>query len=368
MKEKINGFHLALFIYMCELDVTVFSLSRITAENVGTNGWAALLLLSPVALFNIYLYRLLFRVGEGRSAFELLEGVLPNWVLFPAYAVLAFFWVTLGSMIGKNFMLIYQTFAFQTTSPRLLFLLYCLVVYPLLIKDAYSILKAITIFFILTCAMNLLSPYFFGDWKLVRLTTSFFQGGDRAPSFHGWFEIYLVFVGFEVVLFLFPYLDKKGAAFRGAYIGHLLITSVYLLAVIIAFGFFSFQEVQVLQYPLINTLEYIELPFLNRMENLIFTGFLFANLVSTVIYCYAGKLTLQRIVPRVPDKLMSALVVAAVFVISGFFHILRDIERWLQTGLMTEAILSFAMPLALLPMAAYLKRRKRRQSQRGKAS
>ncbi|CAI6047988.1 hypothetical protein [Cohnella sp. JJ-181] len=39
MKEKLNGFHVALLIYMIELDVTVFMLPRMVAVNIGTNGW-----------------------------------------------------------------------------------------------------------------------------------------------------------------------------------------------------------------------------------------------------------------------------------------------------------------------------------------
>jgi Spore germination protein. len=364
-KEKINAFHLALFVYMCELDGTVFSLARSIAENIGTNGWVALFLLSPIALLNILLYHILFRAGEGRSAFELLEGTFPKWLLFPFYAVFAAHWIWLGAIIGKHFLLIYQTFAFQTTSPTMMLLLYCLIVYTLLIKDIYSILKAVTVFFIFTCSLNMLIPYFFRDLELVRFTSSFFQGAEKGHSFHGWLEVYLVFVGFEVILFLFPQLDKKGRTFRGAYYGHLLITSVYIIAVIIAFGFFSFKEVQSLQYPLISTLEYIELPFLNRVENLIFTVFLFTNLVSTLSYGYAGKVTLQRIVPKVPDKLLSVIIVAAVFVSGSLLRILRDTEEWLEIGLMTEVLLSFAMPLFLIPVALYQKKNRKERGGSG---
>ncbi|MBB6635885.1 GerAB/ArcD/ProY family transporter [Cohnella thailandensis] len=363
-KEKINSFHLALFVYMCELDGTVFSLARTIAENVGTNGWVAILLLSPIALINIFLYHILFRAGEGRSAFELLEGTFPKWILSPFYIILAAYWAWLGAIIGKHFLLIYQTFAFQTTSPTMLLALYCLIVYTLLIKDIYSILKAVTVFFILTCSLNMLIPYFFREWKLVRLTSSFFQGAENGHTFHGWFEVYLAFVGFEVLLFLFPQMDKKGVALRGAYYGHLMITVIYIISVIIAFGFFSFKEIQSLQYPLINTLEYIELPFLNRVENLIFTVFLFANLVSTIGYCYASKVTLQRIVTKAPDKLFAILIIAGVFVFGCFLQILRDTEQWLDMGLMTEALLSFAMPLVLIPVALHQKN-SRKKKERG---
>ncbi|RUS44624.1 GerAB/ArcD/ProY family transporter [Cohnella sp. AR92] len=357
VKEKLNGFHVALLVYMCEVDVTVFSLPHVLAKNIGTNGWVAIFLLSAVFAFNIFLYQILFRVGEGRSAFELLEGVIPKGILAPFYLTLSIFWIALGAVVGKNFILLYQILAFQTTSPEMIFLLFCLIVYALLSKDIYSIVKAITIFFLLTCSMNLLVPFFFDNWSLVRFTTSFFQGTESGQTIHGWLEASLVFVGFEFILFLFPNFERRQKVFKGIYIGHAFFTFALLLVAIVSFGFFSFQEVQALPYPVINTMEYIELPFINRLENLIFTFFLFANIVSTVTFGYMGQVTLKRIVPKLPDKVLVFAIILLVFAVGCFFRILRQTEAWLERGFYIEMALAFAMPIVLIPIAMVLKRK-----------
>ncbi|WP_420871892.1 GerAB/ArcD/ProY family transporter [Cohnella rhizosphaerae] len=73
--------------------------------------------------------------------------------------------------------------------------------------------------------------------------------------------------------FLFPFSDAKTKLFKGVLAGHAIITSTYLLTIAISFGFFSFEEVKILQFPVIHTLEYIEIPFINRVENLVFPFF-----------------------------------------------------------------------------------------------
>ncbi|MDF0752820.1 GerAB/ArcD/ProY family transporter, partial [Marinobacter sp. 71-i] len=84
--------------------------------------------------------------------------------------------------------------------------------------------------------------------------------------------------------------------------GHALITATNFLTIVIAFGFFSFEEVKILQFPLIHTLEYIEMPFINRVENLVFPFFLFSNLVTTVMFAFAARSALGRMLPRVDAK------------------------------------------------------------------
>lgn len=360
MREKLNVFHIAILIYMIELDTTVFSQSRVLAENIGTNGWLALIPLSGLASVNLLLYRWVYRAGGGRSAYSLMEAVFPKALLAPAYVVLAVFWIFLGSLIGKNFILISQMLAFQSTNSMLIFLLYCMMLYALLVKDLYSIVKATTIFFILSFALNALVPYFYRDWSAMRLTTSVFQGSNTGQTFFGWVEAYMVFVGYELILFLFPYTDKKSKLFKGVFIGHWLITFVYIVAVLVSFGFFSFEELKELQFPLISTLEYLELPFLNRPENLAFTFFIFSNLVSSVMFCFASLTALRQLFPKSKPKLLEGAISAMAFAFGLSSRTLTESDELIQLAYYAEMALAFGMPLALVPTAYIAKRKERR--------
>jgi len=358
VKEKLNGFHIALLIYMIELDITIFSLPRLIAENFGTNGWIGLIGLFGVAMFNIYLYKLVFKLGKGRSAFAIVEAFVPKALLYPIYTLLALFWLTLGAFVGKHFILIFQMISFQTSSPMLIFLLFCILVYALLVKDIYSIGKANTLFFILSIWMVFLVIYFIDDWKLVRFTSFFFKGADEGRTLHDWVEVYTVFSGYELCLFLFPFVDKDSKLFKGVFIGQMMFTVVLLLTVWTSFGFFSFEQIKALQYPIINQLENIELPFINRLENLVYTFFLFSNLMSTVMYCYASLSTMRRIFPHARAKLLEIVIVCLVFAAGFIPQILRQSEALLRTSYFIEISLAFAIPVILIPLAWRLRSRK----------
>ncbi|MBB6732591.1 GerAB/ArcD/ProY family transporter [Cohnella zeiphila] len=361
MTEKLNVFHIALLIYMIELDITIFSLSRVVAENIGTNGWVGVILLSAAALVNIWMYRAVYVVGKGRSVHEIAETVVPRALLIPCYMALSLFWIAVGALVGKNFITLYQMLSFRSTSEIMIFLFYCVLIYCLLVKDLYSIVKATTVFFLITFALNILAPYFSRDWSLTRFTTSFFQGTEKGHSLAGWTEVFIVNIGYELCMFLFPYVDRKSKLFKGVVAGHLLNTSVQLLVVFIAFGFFSFQQLQVMEYPVLNTLEYFEFPFINRIDNLIYCVFLFPNLVSSVMFCYAALATMRRVFPKAKPKLLERGIAVVLFGAGCVSIALNPFGNLLNNAYYLETILAFLIPALLIP-AAYRMRRKERSA------
>ncbi|SFB39031.1 spore germination protein (amino acid permease) [Cohnella sp. OV330] len=348
MKEKLNGFHVALLIFMIELDVTVFMLPRMVAVQIGTNGWLGFLGLSLIAAFNIWLYRLVYRAGQGRSVFDISEAVLPKIVLYPLYASLSLLWLGIGAFAGKSFVLVFQTLSFQTSPPMQIFAVYCLLVYALLAKDLYSIVKASTVFFLLSIWMLVLAPYFFKDWSIHRFTAFFFHGTENGHSLSGMLDVYAVFIGYELCVFLFPFSDAKTKLFKGVFAGHAIITATYLLTILVSFGFFSFEEVKILQFPLIHTLEYIEMPFINRVENLVFPFFLFSNLVTTVMFAFAARSALGRMLPGVEAKRFALPLAAAVFALGFLPSVFREAAALIRLTYFTETCVAFILPLLLL--------------------
>lgn len=348
MKEKLNGFHVALLVYMLELDVTLFMLPRLVASEIGTNGWLGFLGLSLIATFNIWLYRLVYRAGGGRSVFDIAEGALPKAVLYPVYVLLALLWLSIGAFAGKTFILIFQTLTFQTSSPMLIFCLYCLLVYALLTKDLYSIVKASTVFFLLTVWILSLTPYFFRDWSLHRFTSFFFEGTKNGHTLAGLLDVYTVFIGYELCMFLFPYSEAKTKLFKGVFAGHALISSVQLLAIAISFGFFSFEEVKILEFPVIHTLEFIEMPFINRVENLVFPFFLFSNLVSSVMFAFAALSGVRRMLPKFSQKQLALPLTAILFLFGFLPTAFREAAEWIRFAYFSETGVAFALPLLLL--------------------
>lgn len=346
MREKINPYHIGLLMYLVQSGVLMFSLPRLTAVYFGTNGWISILFASMLACMNIGLFYIVYRLGQGQSVFDIMESSVPKLVLVPFYMTVASVWSIAGCLIGKQYILMFQMLSFQATPAPILKLLYDILVYFLLIKGIYNIVKASTVFFYLTVWMPLLLLYHFREFEWVRFTPFLFQ--DETNMAHGMIEIFASLLGYEVGLYLFPYVERNSKFLRAVLLGNLYTSFIYIFICVISFGFFGFRLLLNIMFPLFDLLAFIELPFVERIENLLFVFFIFKMFMTTVIYYWIAQLYLERIFINAHPKILSFLLMVVTFFISNIPDILSKVVAWLRYLVMMQSFLNFLIPIFLI--------------------
>ncbi|MDF2662577.1 MAG: spore gernimation protein [Paenibacillus sp.] len=354
MQEKLSPFHLTIFIYMIQTGIVVFTLPQLLAENFGTNGWLILIVISLIVSLNIGMISVVFRLGNGKSMFAIMEQSIPKALLYPFYTLLVCVWSMFGCLITKNYVLIFQMIAFPTTPPMLFKLAVDVLVFLLMIKTVYNISKAATVFFWMIIWMVSLLFFFFGDFEWARLTPFVFQNGQ--PSIKGFVTIFTSFLGYELSLLLMPYCDRKTKFARSVLAGNAILAFNYLFFSIVAFGFYGYESLKNLEFPLLNLLAYVQLPFIQAIENLLYGGFLFPIIITTVMYCWSAKETLQRMIPA-SGKLLAFLIVFLVYWISYIPEVLSEVQRWIAYLSYVELAVSFGLPAVLIVLLLVQRRK-----------
>lgn len=354
MQEKLSPFHLTIFIYMIQTGIVVFTLPQLLAEHFGTNGWLILIVISLIVSLNIGLMSVVFRLGNGKSMFEIMETSIPRLLLYPFYALLVCAWSMMGCLITKNYVLIFQMIAFPTTPPMQFKLAVDVFVFLLMIKSVYNISKAATVFFWMMIWMITLLFFFFGEFEWARLTPFVFQNGQ--PTIKGFVAVFSSFLGYELCLLLMPYCDRKTKFARSVLAGNALLTFNYLFFNIVVFGFYGYEALKNLEIPLLNILTYVQLPFIQAIENLLYGVFLFSILITTVMYLWSAKETLKRMMPA-SDRLLAFLLVFLVYGISYIPDTLSEVKQWLGYLSYVELALSFSLSPALLVMLLVQRRK-----------
>lgn len=346
MKERLHPFHLSLLIFMIQSGVIIFSLPRIIAQYMGYNGWATLILFSGIAMINILLIGLVYQLSRGKSIFIILEHSLPKILIFPLYTVLISVWTILGCMVAKQYVIIFQVYVFPTTHPMYIKALVDIVTFILVIKGIYNISKAATSFFGMVIWMNLLLLFFLKDFQWMNLTPFYFQ--KSTDIWIGGLSIYSAFLGYELTLLLFPYSEKNKGLIKAVFVGNLMTTLTYIAVCFVCFGFYSFNQLKKMKYPLIDLLAYIKFPFVERIENLFFGFFLFTTLVTIAMYIWAAKEALHRVIPRANTKWLTAFLLGSAFVVSWIPDTLSKTEKWLKYLGFIEIGVAFGLPLLLI--------------------
>lgn len=348
MRAKLPFYQTTIMANFVQTGVVVFSLPRLLSENIGTNGWVALLICSSIAAFNILLISFVYRLGKGKSIFEISQSVLPKFILVPFFGVLAGLWAILGSLVGKQYILILKSLSFPSLHPAYLYILFEILVFLLLTKGIMSISSTAVLAFYVIIWNTWLLVYIYDDFELSRMTTFWFK--DATHSFKGWLEIYIAFLGFELCLLLFPYTNEKTHLIRAFQIANLITTFTYTLIAFISFGFFSLHQLQHMKYPVLSLLSYVELPFVKRIDDLVFNLTLFRVLITNVFYGWAAIETMKWFLPA-SNKRWIPYVILAFFPLTSLFVLpstLEKTEEWLSLFGFSEAGVAFLLPIFLL--------------------
>lgn len=346
MQQKISPFHITVLTYMAQAGMVLFTLPRSLADYFGTNGWLVLIPCFLLSSFNIWLITLVFRLGQGRSVFAILEQSVPKLLLYPFYLLLAGTWLIFGCMIGKKYVLVFQMLSFPSTNPMMFKLAIDVLAFLLLIKGIQGISKAATLFFWMAAWMILLLVWFVPSFRWERFTPFLLKGGHDQVK--GAIEVYSAFLGYELSIFLFPYVNKNKKSMLGIYAGNLFLTLNYLGLTLICFGFYSLGQLKKLLYPVLDLLAYIQFPFIERLENLLYGFFLFLILITLVMYWWAAQITAQRMMPKLNMKILLLILISISYLISFIPKTLDQVNVWIMNLGYAVTGIAFGLPMLLI--------------------
>jgi spore germination protein (amino acid permease) len=343
--EKLSPFHIFILVYMSQAGIVLFTLPRELADHFGTNGWLFLFICFAISTFNIYLVSVIYRLGKGRSIFEILEQSISKSVLYPAYIGIAAVWIMFGCIIGKKYVLLFQLMAFPSVNPMIIKLAVDVLAFLLLIKGIYNISKASTLFFWMTIWLVLLLIAFIPEFSWVRLTPFVFRESHNVLK--GGIDIYAAFLGYELCMLFLPYMEKK-KSILAMYLGNAFLTMIYMSLSLICFGFFSFGQLKKLLFPVLDMLAYIRFPFVERIENLFYGVFLYLILITLLMYLWAGQEAIFRITRKARSPRYTFVVIAITYCISFIPKTLDQVNVWITyLGYMVTAI-GFMLPMVVI--------------------
>lgn len=358
MKEKLSPFQASILIYLIQSGVTLFSLPRLVAEAFGTNGWIGLILIYFIVNINLVLIWLVFKMGKGKSMFEIIE-VIPKWITFPFFVFIAVVWMLLGVMVMVKFTMILKVLFYHNVSLIYLLSMGYILTYMLLKKELYQIAKATVVLFYFTVWTIFLLAFHLPEFSFIRLTPFIFKGDT--DMLKGGMSIYTALLGYELSILFVHMIEKK--QLRSLIAGNTITTLIYLGVTFVSFGFFSFEQLLREMYPVVTLLGYISFPVLERVENLTFSIFGLKLLITTVMYLWGTKELLQYQFQRIKLNFLLIGILIISFFVSFIPKVIREVEQWLTYISYAGSAIAFLLPVFLLITVIFSKKNEQETSQ-----
>ncbi|OIJ11186.1 hypothetical protein BKP37_16145 [Anaerobacillus alkalilacustris] len=355
MHEKIHYSQLAIMVYMVQSGIIIFALPRIVAEAFGMNGWLGIMGLS--VLVNLYFIILVYKKGEGRSVFTIVEASLPKFLYYPLYIFMITTFGLLAVLVAKNYVMRIQLTMFPDVKPNYFLVYFLLLILFFLSKGIYNMSKITVVFFFSTVWLIFLLFILIPEFSFTRLTTFFFQGATD-PIGKG-IEAYTSFLGYELTLFLIPYVQKDGNFGKAIVFGHLFTTFIYTVICFMTMGFFSFNQLKNILYPTHTILKFMQTPLIERIENFVFAFFLLKVIVTVAFYYWAALEVSQSMLKSVNKKWLIALIFLGSFLVGAVLDVQREINELFTIITIPQIIFAFSFPLLLLCLLWLNKRKER---------
>ncbi|MFD1175084.1 GerAB/ArcD/ProY family transporter [Paenibacillus puldeungensis] len=346
VQEKLHRLHIALLVFNTQTGVVVLTLPRTTAKYFGTNGWVTLLITFLIVTIDIMLITWVYKLGHGASVFDILQSSLPRVIYYPLYFFLGCLFSMIGCLVTKQYVMIYQMLIFPSTSDVLLKLVVDILVFLLVIKGLYTMSKANVFFVVFLVLQFPIAVYLLPNFDFVRLTPFLFQGGSDMRE--GFIRVFGAYMGYELVLFIFPYTEKNNNWLKYIHLGNGFTSLIYLLITLECYGFFNVNELVHLAFPILDMYAYISLAFIERMQNFLYSFFILSILLTGAMYYWTSQEVFSKALPWLPGKLTVFLTMVITMFITYIPKTLIEVENWFRTATIIEIFVSFGLPLLLI--------------------
>ncbi|WP_416149008.1 GerAB/ArcD/ProY family transporter [Salipaludibacillus sp. HK11] len=346
MKEEFSTIDYVILTYMLQSGIALFVLPRVVAENFSYNGWVVIPIISGLIGMQVILIGHTCKKMKRTSPFEVMNAALPKVLRYPIYLTLVVVWSVLGCGVGANYFQIVQMISFPNTPQYIFKAIIACVSFYIIVKGFANLVKGTVIFFMLTIWTLFTTFFVLQEFEFTRLTPFVLAG--ELNLLDGIFEILKSFLGFELFILFSTYIHKDINITKVIIYGHLFTTFVYTFVTFVAFGYFSLLQLKETQYPVIVMLDYVKVPFLERIDNLIFSVFFMKIIITVSAYYWSAKEAMKHIFQNSNEVFLTFIIVFGSFLLTFFLQTSREINAMIDNFALFAFIISILFPLLLL--------------------
>ncbi|MCM3626805.1 spore germination protein [Paenibacillus glycanilyticus] len=315
-------------LYVGMVGVGILTYQRRVMEHAGYNSWVSLIITGlSMHLLLWMLYKILSSIEDSRDIVAINHKLFGKWLgnLINLAIVLYF---VLGAFVKfKVYVEMIQVWLF----PSMNFLPVSIVILLIVYYAVSGGLRSVTGIAVWATMISCLSIV-----PQVSLTFPYLHPMNLLPLFnHSATDILLSskdmgfeYLGFETLLFIYPFVKTPEKSQKWAHLIMILVTLLYLMILILAFMFFTEEQLLHTIWPTLNMIGIFEVPLLQRLEYMAVSLWFIKIIAGISIFIWAacrGMKLAFHFRPRI-----SLIVFLAAITVSSYFIIDHRTVEWVS--------------------------------------
>ncbi|OEH93648.1 hypothetical protein BFG57_00520 [Bacillus solimangrovi] len=341
-RYKIDGFLVFYIIVAAQVGVGVLGFQRVIMSKAGYDGWITIILTGILFHLAIYIiYSILNRYKT--DVIEIQRFIFGKWIGGFINLIIAFYFLYNSVTVLTTFIEVIQVWMFPTLSSWVLGFLFCSLIYYI-VSGGFRVVTGMCFlgFFItIPLILFLLFPLEYSDFvPLLPIIQKPIGSIVGAIS-----DSMISFMGIELLLIFYPFIKNPEKSQKSAQFGSLFTTVLYLLIIIITFGFFSEDQLERTIWATLSMFKVAEFSFIERLEYVTVTVWVFVVVPTMILYLWASSRIIKRTTNFSQRKVIICLLL--IVLISIVF-----INSRIEINYLNQAVnyVSFYLIFAYIPI------------------
>ncbi|MEW9501558.1 GerAB/ArcD/ProY family transporter [Jeotgalibacillus marinus] len=284
--KKLNGYHVVFLVQSSLVGVGLLSMPYLISP-MGFSQWWLPLVFGIVANITLIPMIWLLKQYKNHNIYTINEKLLGKWLGRFVNLLLVLYATAFGASLIERYLDLVQVSALpdKTIIGSLIFFLF------LLTYIIHGGIKSIARFCIMTFFLTLPMMYFlqwgYVDGEISHMLPFYtFTSEEFVKAFK---DGYVTMIGYELILVYYPYVIHQQKAFKHVSIGIWISCIIYFLVTFVAVMFFSEWQLANILYPILKLLKSVEMSFIDRVDVMGISLWVFLVLSTTSVYIWAGK-------------------------------------------------------------------------------
>jgi len=348
----VNAFLVMFFIHAAQTGVGLVGLPRIVFLAAKHDAWISVFLGGLLSAFVLAMIVLMLKKYDSADLYGIHVDVFGKWlgnalnIFYMMYMSISFF------VILMNYIEIVQVWIFpELPTWQISLALILLTIYAvnggirIIVGVAFmSVLGTLWMVFILLVPMEYSDPK-----NLLPLLNT-----DLKHIINGVYKTSLSLMGFELLMFLYPYVKDKKKLFMYSQIGNIYTTFVFTAVTMVCITFFAENGLARTIWPVLSMFKIVRLPNLERFEFIAVSFWMLVILPNMCSYLWAASKGFNRIINWKQKKgiwIIGVLVWGGTFFIKARYQMNELTDFVAQLGFLA----AFCYPV-LLSMIVLVKK------------
>ncbi|MEG0259067.1 MAG: GerAB/ArcD/ProY family transporter [Lysinibacillus sp.] len=294
-KKVLNGYHVIFLVQSAMIGTGLLSLPE-GLSSLGYSQTLAPLLFGVMASLTLWSIIWLCTKFPNDNLFSINEILLGKWLGKGISLIIILQLILFIAGIISDYMHLIQSTVLTEqpiTIPVLFFLL-------LLIYIVSGGIKSIARFCILTFFVTI-GVFSFVRWAIEKGDVShifpLFNFNSR-ELYEAMKKGYLSILGYELIMFYFPYIVKQEKAYKHALLGVWISISLYFITTFVSVMYFSEWQLKHVEFSVLNLFKAGEFSFVERIDIIGMTIWVFLILTTTAVYLWSAKQGMESLLSR----------------------------------------------------------------------